>query len=100
MELETASSDDLLARNAALQAVVAEQQATIATLEARVRELEARLGSGGARGMPGLKSRSVPAEAPERPRKRRAVNHGRRRSPPTHRVVHALDHCPECGSAL
>ncbi len=100
MELETASRDDLLARNAALQALVAEQQATIATLEARVRDLEARLGSSSARGMPGLKPHSVPAEAPKRPRKRRAANHARRRSTPTHRVVHALDHCPECGSAL
>jgi transposase len=100
MELETAHRADLLARNAALQALVAEQQATIATLEARVRDLEARLGSSSARGMPGLKPHSVPAEAPKRPRKRRAANHARRRSTPTHRVVHALDHCPECGSAL
>jgi transposase len=100
MELETASRDELLAQNAALQALVAEQQATIATLEARVRELEARLGSRSPQGMPGLKVHSVPAEAPKRPRKRRAVNHARRRSTPTHRVVHALDHCPECGSAL
>src|SRR4051812_3713333 len=100
MELETASRDELLAQNAALQALVAEQQATIATLEARVRELEARLGSRSPQGMPGLKAHSVPAEAPKRPRKRRAVNHARRRSTPTHRVIHALDHCPECGSAL
>jgi transposase len=100
MELEIASRDELLAQNVALQALVAEQQATIATLEARVRELEARLGSRSPHGMPGLKAHSVPAEAPKRPRKRRAVNHARRRSRPTHRVVHALDHCPECGSAL
>src|SRR5829696_1140333 len=93
MELETATRDALLA-------LIAEQQATIAALEARVRELEARLGSGGARGMPGLKPHSVPAEAPKRPRKRRAENHARRRSAPTHRVVHALDYCPDCGSAL
>jgi transposase len=100
MELKTASRDELLAQNAALQALVAEQQATIATLEARVRELEARLGSRSPHGLPGLKAHSVPAEAPKRPRKRRAVNHARRRSPPTHRVMHALDHCPACGSAL
>src|SRR5829696_3524789 len=100
MELETASRDDLLALIAALRALVAEQQTTIATLEARVRDLEARLGSGSPRGMPGLKPHSVPAEGPQRPRKRRTANHARRRSPPTHRVVHALEHCPACGSAL
>jgi len=93
MELETAPRDALLA-------LIAEQQATITALEARVRDLEARLGSNSPRGMPGLKPHSVPAEGPPRPRKRRAVNHARRRSPPTHRVVHALEHCPDCGSAL
>ena len=49
------------------QATIAQQQATVATLEARVHELERRLGSGGERGMPGLKAEEVPARAP-RPR--------------------------------
>jgi transposase len=100
MELETASREDLLALIAELRALVAAEQQTIAALEARVRELEARLGSSSPRGMPGLKPHSASAEPPKRPRKRRAVNRARRRSLPTHRVVHALTHCPDCGSGL
>jgi hypothetical protein len=50
--------------------------------------------------MPGLKAHSVAADAPQRPRRRRAQGFARRRSRPTHRVVHALERCPDCGRAL
>jgi transposase len=93
MDLSSASREELLALIAALQATVAEQQATIAALEAR-------LGGSSPRGVPGLKAHSVPVDTPKRPRKRRAHGYARRRSPPTHRVVHALEACPRCGCGL
>ncbi|HYZ00165.1 MAG TPA: IS66 family transposase [Candidatus Binatia bacterium] len=83
-----------------LTATVAEQQLTIARLEARVRDLEAGGGPGGPRGMPGLKLTQSPAERPERARKRRARGFGRARGTPTDVVVHALEECPDCGTAL
>ena len=73
MDLQTASRGELIAYIAALEATVAE-------LRARVRELEARLGGSSPQGMPGLKPHSVPADAPKRPRKRRARGYARRRS--------------------
>ncbi len=100
MERENASREDLLALVATLRATVAEQQATIATLQEQVRSLQAQLAGSGGRGMPGLKPHSVAADAPARPRRRRAQGFARRRSRPTHRVVHALEQCPDCGSAL
>jgi transposase len=99
MTLEHASRAELLAVIAQQQATIAQLQATVATLEARVQELERRLGSGGGRGMPGLKAEDVPARAP-RPRKRRAQNFARRRQAPTRQVVHAVAACPACGTAL
>jgi transposase len=92
MDLESASRDELLAYIGTLGAAVA-------ALPARVRELEGRLGTSLPRGMPGLKPQQRP-EGPRRPRKRRAQGGGRRRSVPTEQVVHALAHCPACGSAL
>ncbi|HZS00749.1 MAG TPA: IS66 family transposase [Chloroflexota bacterium] len=94
MNMETASRADLVAYIAALEAAVAK-------LQARVRELEARLGSSSPPGMPGLKPHGVSADAPKRPRKRRAQGYARRRSrQPTQQVVHALEQCPQCGSGL
>src|ERR687885_2820438 len=94
MDVQIASREDLVTYIAALEATVAE-------LRARVRELEARLGSGTPQGMPGLKPHSVPADAPQRPRKKRAQGYARRRSHhPTQQVVHALEQCPRCGSGL
>jgi transposase len=94
MDVQTAPRAELIAYVTALEATVAE-------LRARVRELEGRLGGSGPPGMPGLKPHAVPAEAPQRPRKRRAQGYARRRSrQPTQRVVHALEQCPRCGSGL
>src|SRR5436305_1532164 len=99
MSLEHASRAELLAVIAQQQATIAQLQATAATLEARVHELERRLGSGGGRGMPGLKPEEVAARAP-RPRKRRRQNFARRRQAPTRQVVHAVAACPDCGTTL
>lgn len=94
MDVQTASRAELVAYITTLEATVAE-------LQARVRELEARLGGSSPPGMPGLKPHSVPADAPKRPRKRRAQGYARRRSrQPTQQVVHALEQCPRCGSGL
>jgi transposase len=94
MDLQSASRAELLT-------LIATLQGTVAELQARVRELEARLGSSGPQSMPGLKPHLVPAEAPQRPRKRRAQGYARRRSrQPTQQVVHALEQCPRCGSGL
>jgi transposase len=100
MNLDTASREQLLQLIAEQQATIAQQQATIQALEARVRDLEARLAKGGPRGMPGLKPQSVDPARPPRPRQRRAHNCARRRAPPTARIVHALAHCPTCGTGL
>ena len=92
-DLGAASREDLLA-------LIAQLQAQVAQLTARVRELEARPGRGRPRGMPGLKdAEAAPSEA-ERPRKKRARNFGRKRGVPTDVVVHALERCPDCGTAL
>ncbi len=83
-----------------LRATVAEQRVTIGQLEARLRDVEAGGGKGGRGEMPGHK----PSEAAEpeagRPRKRRARGSGRRRGEPTDVVVHTLEQCPDCGTAL
>jgi transposase len=96
-ELETASRDELLALIAAQQTTIAQLQATVRALEQRVRELET--GSGASRRMPGHKPEQAEPR-PRRPRRKRSENHARRRSEPTARVVHALVHCPRCGSPL
>jgi transposase len=86
---------------AALRASLTEQQVLVQRLEARVKELERRLEKGGPRGMPGLKP-APPQEPPSapKPRTRRAHGFARPRGTPTATVTHALDHCPDCGTAL
>ncbi|MCC7105493.1 MAG: IS66 family transposase [Chloroflexi bacterium] len=93
------------AENPRLQAVVAEQQLTIERLEARLRDLEDDQSPDdrGRRGMPGLKPTQAPGERPVRPRKPRAQGAGRRRAAPnavTDVIQHALEQCPDCGTAL
>ena len=85
---------------ARLTGTVAEQQGVIAQLEARVRDLEAGGGKGGREVMPGHKLQQAVERVTPRPRKRRAQNFGRRRDTPTDVVVHALEQCPDCGTAL
>lgn len=83
-----------------LTGLVAEQRVVIAQLEARLRDLEAGGGKGGREVMPGHKPQQAAERGAARPRKRRARNCGRRRGTPTDVVVHALEQCPECGTAL
>ncbi|MFV0427616.1 MAG: IS66 family transposase [Beutenbergiaceae bacterium] len=49
--------------------------------------------------MPGHKDQTVPQE-PRRERRKRERGAGRSRMTPTHRVVHALAVCPDCGAPL
>ncbi len=85
---------------ARLTAVVAEQRVTIGRLEARLRDLEAGGGPGGRGAMPGHKPEQAADADPARTRKPRARGYGRRRGEPTDVVVHALERCPDCGTAL
>lgn len=83
-------------------ATIAEQQAVIAKLQGRIAELERRVTSRSRHsGMPGNKPPSKqPDSGDGRPRKQRPHGFARRRTEPTQRVVHALESCPECGTAL
>jgi transposase len=99
MPEETATRAELLAVIRALRAALAERDAQVADLEARIRELEAQLAAAGRRAVPGVKPSEAPERAP-RPRKPRARGYARRRSRPTHRIVHAWATCPKCHCAL
>lgn len=85
---------------ARLTETVAEQQLTIGRLEARLRDLEAGGGKGGPGEMPGHKPHQAAEPEPGRQRQQRARGYGRRRGEPTDVVVHALERCPDCGTAL
>ena len=108
LDLNTASRQALLALSARQQAVnlelqttILEQQAVIARLQRRIEVLEGKAKPGGPRGMPGIKPPS--GQRPPRkegPRKPRPHGFARRRMMPTHRVEHALESCPECGTGL
>jgi transposase len=121
--LKQASRDDLVrlvvAQRETIQRharVIAAQREHIAALEATVMQwtacvdtllvtVDARrgddgTGSGRARGMPGFKPATKKARPTKQPRKGCAQAFVRRRAEPTHRVVHACDHCPTCGLAL
>ena len=84
-----------------LQTTVTTQQAIIAKLQQRIETLEGKAQPGGPKGMPGLKPKAdrKPAQ-PKGPRRPRRHGFSRQRMPPTRRVEHALDSCPECGSGL
>lgn len=92
--------NQLLALVRAQAACVAELTATLKRLEARIQELERRGEKGGPRGLPGLKPSSASQPPPPEPRKHRAQGFARPRAQPTQTVDHALDQCPECGTAL
>ena len=94
IDLRTASREALLA-------VIAGQQAVIEQLQRRVAALEGGLKGKGRPGMPGNKpgAKSEPAEKQE-PRKPRPHGFSRPRTEPSHRIEHALDACPECGTGL
>ena len=106
-ELATASRDTLLALIAELRATIAtlqttlvEHQTTIAELQKRIGTLERRLTSRAGPGMPGNKPATPKPQPPPKERKKRAQGFGRPRMAPTQTVAHAVEHCPDCGTAL
>ena len=93
----------LRAERETTRAAMAELRAANEQLRTRVLELEgelAKLKRGGPRGMPGHKPDGPVAPADATPRQRRERGAGRARSAPTRSVVHAAEHCPDCGTAL
>lgn len=99
VDLSTASREELLAIVAQQQATISQLQAAIVQLQQRIAYLEARLGGKGSGGPPGNKpANAKPGE--NKPRKSRPKGFARRRMAPTRRIEHALDKCPDCGSAL
>ena len=102
IDLSVMPREDLLALIAQLQAVVQEQQNVIAQLQRRIEILEGEAKPGGPKGMPGIKPKSGRQQTPREqgPRKPRPHGFARRRTTPTHRVEHALESCPQCGTDL
>ena len=92
LDLNTASRE-------VLRAVIVQQQAVIAQLQRRIEVLEGKAKPGGPRGMPGIKP-SAGQRPPRKdgPRKPRPHGFARQRMTPTHRVVHRVESCPECGT--
>lgn len=94
LDLSAASREQLLA-------LIAEQQAVILELQRRVAALEEQLRRGGGGGaMPGTKPNTTRRRERKGQRKRRPHGFARRRLPPTERVDHAIEHCPDCGTRL
>ena len=102
IDLSAMPREDLLALIAQLQAVVQEQQAVIARLQRRIEALEGKAKPGGPKGMPGIKPKSSRQQTPREkgPRKPRPHGFTRQRMTPTHRVAHAVESCPDCGTRL
>ena len=94
LDLTTASREALLA-------LIAQQQAVITELQRRLEVLEGKAKPGGSPRMPGIKPKSGQGPARDkRPRKPRPHGFARQRMAPTHRVEHALESCPQCGTGL
>ena len=94
LDLTTASREALLA-------LIAQQQAVITQLQRKLDVLEGKAKPGGSPRMPGIKPKSAQGPARDkRPRKPRPHGFARRTMAPTHRVEHALESCPECGTGL
>ncbi len=124
IDLKNASRDDLIRLVVAQHETMARQErvivgqqerivvleATVAQLTARVNQLLAtvaalqaereRDGTGRPLGMPGLKPTTGKVRPAKQPRKGREQQFVRRRMEPTRQVLHALDHCPQCGGPL
>ena len=76
-------------------------------MQRRIETLEGEAKPGGPKGMPGIKPKSGRQQTPREkgprekgPRKPRPHGFARLRMTPTHRVEHALESCPECGTGL
>ena len=101
IDLSAMPREDLLALIAQLQAVVQEQQTVIAQLQRRIEALEGKAKPGGPKGMPGIKPQTGQRPPREKQtRKPRPHGFARQRMTPTHRVAHAMESCPDCGSRL
>ncbi len=100
LDLATASREALLAIIVQQQASITEQQATIIQLQQRVAALESHLNTRNSPGMPGNKPRSDRPAPRKAARKRRLHGFARVRMAPTHRVEHAVEVCPDCGTGL
>lgn len=88
----------LRAENEALRAQVAVLEEELKVARERIIELEESR-----KGPPfGVKANKQRSAGPRSPRRKRGAehNHGRRREPATKVVVHALEHCPDCGCKL
>ncbi len=101
IDLSAMPREDLLALIAQLQAVVQEQQTVIAQLQRRIEALEGKAKPGGPKGMPGIKPQTG-QQTPREKQTRKPRPHGfaRQRMTPTHRVAHAVESCPDCGTRL
>ena len=95
------SLDLTAAPREALLAIIAQQQNTIAQLQRRIEALEGKAKPGGPKGMPGIKPKSGRRPTQDKgPRKPRPHGFARQRMTPTHRVAHATESCPDCGTQL
>jgi hypothetical protein len=106
-ELAGAGRDVLLGLIAELQAALtaaqttlAEHQTAITALQKRIRTLEQQLTSRTGPGMPGNKPTPPKPKPAPKDRKKRARGFGRPRMIPTQAVAHAVEHWPDCGTAL
>lgn len=110
IRLLLAQQEQLAARDAQLarqERELVELRAAVAALTTRVGELSTLLAgdddpappTGPPARMAGHRAAQTPIRA-ARPRKHRLAGSGRRRLAPTARVVHALAHCPDCGTPL
>ena len=101
IDLSAMPREDLLALIAQLQAFVQEQQTVIAQLQRRIEALEGKAKPAGPKGMPGIKPKSGRRPTQNKgPRKPRPHGFARQRMTPTHRVAHAMESCPDCGTRL
>lgn len=83
-----------------LQAIISQQAQRIGVLAQQVQEQSASSGSAKPAGLAGNKLSPAPPARPKHPRKKRAHNTARARMAPTARITHAVDTCPQCGTAL
>ena len=102
-DLSYLTKEELLALVAEQHHVNAEQRKVIAQLQQRIAALEQQLKgrSDGSSGMPGNKPATTRWQTRKAARQQRAQNMARPRTEtPTEQVDHAVDVCPDCGTAL